>query len=409
MNLARTLAVSIEVLMGHKLRTLLSSSGIAIGVAAVVLMVGAGRAAEEDVVGKVKSMGTNLLVVQAGRFKNMGGRTRQVSSYTTLKPLDARLIDHRLTGSGVTVTCGFYQRGATARYQGVRTRTSVAGADPEIFTIRSIMADRGKLFSELDLRSMARVAVVGPTVVTNIFLGSDPVGQTLEINKVLFKVIGVASARGQDLSGNDQDDIIYVPLSTAMNRIFHVTYLQSILVQASDEQAMAALPDEMAPILRKSHRLKPEADDDFTIQDQAQIMKSQQDTSQAFTVLVGSVAGVSLFTGGIGILAVMLISISARTREIGLRRALGGRKRDILLQFILEAATLSALGGAVGVLIGMGGTGLTCHLAGWPIIWPWEATLYALAISAAMGVIFGLYPARKAARLEPATALHAAA
>jgi putative ABC transport system permease protein len=409
MNLARTLAVSIEVLMGHKLRTILSSSGIAIGVAAVVLMVGAGKAAEEDVVGKVRSMGTNLLVIQAGRFKSMGGRTRQVSSYTTLKPTDVRLINRRLAGSGVSLTCGFYQRGASAKFQGVRTRTSLAGADPEIFAIRNITAEKGRLFTMLDQRSMARVAVVGPTVVTNVFSGMDPVGQTLDVNKVLFKVIGVASPRGQDLSGNDQDDILYVPLTTAMDRVYHVDFLQSILVQASDEQAMAALPDELARLLRKSHRLKPGAEDDFTIQDQAQIMRSQQDTSQAFTVLVGSVAGVSLFTGGIGILAVMLISIRERTREIGLRRALGGRKRDILLQFILEAATLSALGGAVGVLIGMGGTGLTCHLAGWPIVWPWESTLYALAISAAMGVLFGLYPARKAARLEPATALHAAA
>lgn len=395
--------------MGHKLRTFLSSSGIAIGVAAVVLMVGAGRAAEEDVVGKVRSMGTNLLVIQAGRFKSMGGRTRQVSSYTTLKPADARLISRRLTGSGAALTCGFYQRGVTARFQGGRTRTSLAGADPDIFSIRGITADRGRLFTVLDQRSLARVAVVGPTVVTNVFVGMDPVGQTLEVNKVLFKVIGIASPRGQDLSGNDQDDIIYVPLSTAMDRVFHVDFLQSILVQATDEPSMAVLPDEIAPILRKSHRLKPEAEDDFTIQDQAQIMKSQQDTSQAFTVLVGSVAGVSLFTGGIGILAVMLISIRERTREIGLRRALGGRKRDILFQFILEAATLSAMGGAAGVLIGMGGTGLTCHLAGWPIIWPWEATLYALGISAAMGILFGFYPAHKAAQLEPATALHAAA
>ncbi len=408
MNVARTLGISLEVLMGHKLRTVLSSTGIAIGVAAVVLMVGAGKAAEEDVVGKVKNMGTNLLVVQAGRFRNMGGRPRQVSSYTTLKPTDIRLLERRLGGSGISTACGFYQRGVVARYAGVRTRTSLAGAEPEIFTIRSITADRGRLYSELEERSMARVAVVGPTVVTNVFSGSDPVGQTLEINKVLFKVIGVASPRGQDLSGNDQDDIIYTPLSTAMVRVFHVTFLQSILVQATDEATMRGLPDEMVPILRKSHQLKPDKEDDFTIQDQAQLLQSQQDTSQAFTVLVGAVAGVSLFTGGVGILAVMLISIRERTREIGLRRALGGRKRDILVQFVLEAGSLAAIGGVVGVLIGIGGTLLTCRLNGWPQVWPWSATLMASAISIAMGVLFGLYPAMKAARLEPATALHAA-
>lgn len=408
MNLARTLGISMEVLMGHKLRTLLSSSGIAIGVAAVVLMVGAGQAAEQDVVGKVKAMGTNLLVIQSGRFRSIGGRSRQVSHYTTLTPQDARLIERRLSGSGVGLVCGFVQRGVVARYQEVRTRTSLAGADPEVFAIRTITADKGRLYTDLDQRSMARVAVVGPTVVTNVFLGGDPVGQTLEVNQVLFKVIGVASARGQDLSGNDQDDIIYTPLTTAMQRVFHQTYLQSILVQATDEAAMASLPQEMAPILRKSHKLKPEAEDDFTIQDQAQIMQSQQETSQAFTVLVGSVAGVSLFTGGVGILAVMLISIRERTREIGLRRALGGRKRDILLQFILEAGALAGIGGLAGLLIGLGGNILTCRLAGWPQAWPWGATVYAFGISVAMGVCFGLYPALKAARLEPATALHAA-
>ena len=408
MNLARTLKVSWEVLLGHKLRTLLSSSGIAIGVAAVVLMVGAGQAAEEDVVGKVKAMGTNLLVIQAGRFKDMAGRQRQVSSYTTLTPMDARAIQRRLLDSGVSLVCGFSQRGVVARFQEIRSRTSLAGADPEIFVIRGITADKGRLYTELDQHSLARVAVVGPTVVTNVFYGTDPVGQTLEVNKILFKVIGVASPRGQDLSGNDQDDIIYVPLSTAMARVFHVIYLQSILVQATDEKAMAELPDEIAPILRKSHKLKPDKEDDFTIQDQAQIMKSQQDTSQAFTVLVGSVAGVSLFTGGVGILAVMLISIKERTREIGLRRALGGRKRDILLQFLLEAGSLAGMGGVAGILIGIGGNLLTCHFASWPLVWPWGATVYAFAISVAMGVTFGLYPAFKAAGLEPATALHAA-
>jgi len=408
MNLARTLGISLDVLMGHKLRTFLSSTGIAIGVAAVVLMVGAGQAAEEDVVGKVKSMGTNLLVVQAGRFRNMGGRQRQVSSYTTLKPQDIRLIERHLAGGGITLACGFYQRGVVARYEGVRTRTSLAGAEPAIFAIRDITADRGRLYTDVEERSMARVAVVGPTVVTNVFYGADPIGQTLEVNKVLFKVVGIASARGQDLSGNDQDDIVYTPLSTAMVRVFHVTYLQSILIQATDEDTMKSLPDELTPILRKSHQLKPDKEDDFTIQDQAQLMQSQQDTSQAFTVLVGAVAGVSLFTGGVGILAVMLISIRERTREIGLRRALGGRKRDILTQFILEAGSLAAMGGLVGVVVGIGGTILTCHFNDWPTVWPWGATLVATVLSIAMGVAFGLYPAMKAANLEPATALHAA-
>jgi len=406
MNLARTLVISWDVLMGHRLRTVLSSAGIAIGVAAVVIMVGAGKAAEEEVVGKVRSMGTNLLVVQAGRFQNLGGRTRQVATFTTLTQRDVQALSRRLTG--IERIAGVYQRSAVVRYKGIRTRTEVAGAEPALFKIRGISDASGRLFTDLEQRSLARVAVVGPTVVTNVFSGADPVGRSVEINKILFKVVGVASPRGQDLSGDDQDDVVYVPLSTAMVRVFHVTYLQSILIQAESAEAMATLPDQIAPVLRKTHRLKPGKENDFTIQDQAQLMRSEQDTSQAFTVLVGSVAGVSLFTGGVGILAVMLISIRERTREIGLRRALGGRRRDILGQFLLEAGSLAAMGGLSGGLVGLGGTWLTVHLMRWPLVWPWSATAFALGLSVAMGVAFGLYPAMKAARLEPAVALHAA-
>ncbi len=406
MNLARTLGISLEVLMGHRLRTLLSSSGIAIGVAAVVLMVGAGQAAEQDVVGKVKAMGTNLVVVQAGRFKSFGGRSRQVATYTTLTPRDAGLLSRQLPD--ISVAAGLVQGGVVARYENVRTRTALAGAQPGVFSIRGMTATSGRLYTDSDERSLQRVAVVGPTVVANVFNGSDPVGRTVELNKTLFRVIGVASPRGQDLSGNDQDDVIYTPLSTAMVRVFHMTFIQSILIQAVSPDVLNALPAEITPILRKSHRLKEGKDDDFSFQDQSQLMQSEKDTSQAFTLLVGSVAGVSLFTGGVGILAVMLISIRERTREIGLRRAIGGRRRDIMTQFILEAGSLSGMGGAVGIIIGLAGNLITCHFLKWPLVWPWNATLFAAVLSMAMGVAFGLYPAMKAARLEPATALHAA-
>ena len=406
MNLARTLGISLEVLMGHKLRTVLSSGGIAIGVAAVVLMVGAGQAAEQDVVGKVKSMGTNLLVVQAGRFRSFGGRTRQVATFTTLTLRDKEMLLRQLPG--IARASGFVQGGVIARYRGVRTQTTLAGAEPSIFEIRGMTAASGRLFTEMDERSFQRVAVVGPTVVTNIFGGADPTGQTLQVNKVLFRVIGVASPRGQDLSGNDQDDIIYIPITTATVSVFHMNYIQSIMIQAVSPEAMAALPEEITPVLRRSHRLKSGQDNDFSFQDQSQLLKSETETTQAFTLLTGSVAAVSLFTGGVGIFAVMLISIRERTREIGLRRALGGRKRDIRTQFVLEAGALAAMGGVLGVLVGLGGNLLTCHLMKWPEVWPLGATLFATVLSVAMGMVFGLYPAMKAARLEPAVALHAA-
>ncbi len=406
MNVARTLGISLEVLLGHRLRTVLSSTGIGIGVAAVVLMVGAGQAAEQDVVGKVKSMGTNLIVVQAGRFRAEGGRQRQVATFTTLTLRDRDMLVRQLPD--IARASGFVQGGVIARYKGTRTQTTLAGTEPSIFDIRGITATSGRLFTDMDQRSIQRVAVVGPTVVANVFGGADPVGQTLQINKVLFRVIGVASPRGQDLSGNDQDDIIYVPITTATTSVFHMDYIQNIMIQAVSPEAMKALPDEITPILRRSHRLKPAQDNDFSFQDQSQLLQSQTDTTQAFTFLTGSVAAVSLFTGGVGIFAVMLISIRERTREIGLRRALGGRRRDIRTQFILEAGALAAMGGLMGVVVGIGGTLLTCHFMKWPEVWPWGATLFATGLSVAMGMAFGLYPAMKAARLEPAVALHAA-
>ena len=189
-----------------------------------------------------------------------------------------------------------------AEYRGIQTSTTLAGCQPSLFTIRGMTAARGRIFTPMEERSMQRVAVVGPTVVKNLFDGTDPVGQTFQLNKVLFRVIGVSSPRGQDLSGNDQDDVVYVPLSTAMVRVFHLPYIQSIIMQAVSPQALKVLPSEVTPLLRRNHRLRPGQDDDFAYQDQSQLLSSEEETTQAFTLLVGSVAGVSLFTGGIGIL-----------------------------------------------------------------------------------------------------------
>lgn len=406
MNLGRTLFVSTEVLLGHKLRTFLSSSGIAIGVAAVVLMVGAGQAAQEDTLQKVRNMGTNLLVVTAGKFRTVGGRTFQFQNFTSLKPGDVRVLQRQVPE--VALAAGMIQRRATASYRDTRTQTQAAGVEPGVFEIRVMEASSGRLFTDLEERSMARVAVLGPTVVTNLFPGEDPVGKTLEVNRVLFKVVGVASPRGQDVMGNDLDDVVYVPLSCAMNRLYNMTWIQNILVQAETPEAMEPCKEAVAYALRRAHRLKEGKEDDFTVQDQQQLLQTQEDTTQAFTALVGSVAGISLFTGGVGILAVMLISVRERTREIGLRRAIGARRLDVRLQFLMESAILALAGGLVGVGIGLGGTALTCHLAGWPVLWPWTATASALALSVLMGIAFGLYPAVKASRLEPATALHGA-
>lgn len=406
MNFGRVLLVSAEVLLGHKLRTGLSLSGVGIGAAALVLMVGAGQAAQENALAQVRAQGTNLIVVQAGKFRSAGGRTRRVAQFTTLKPADAVALRRQLNGA--SAVSGYTQRRITAVYEKTRASTTVAGAEPELFAIRAIRAASGRLYTQLEERGMARVAVLGPTLAKNLFGGDDPVGRTVQINKVEWKVIGVAESRGQDATGDDQDDVMFVPLRSAMTRLMKVVYLQSVLIQCDSEESMTVVAEEAAILLRKAHRLRDGKEDDFTIQDQRQLLADQTQTSAAFTALVGGVAGASLLTGGVGILAVMLISVRERTREIGLRRALGARKRDIRLQFLMESGALAGVGGVLGAAVGIGGTALTCNLAGWPLTLPWYTTAAAFFLCLAMGVAFGLYPAVKASRLEPAVALHAA-
>lgn len=406
MNFGRVLLVSAEVLLGHKLRTGLSLSGVAIGATALVLMVGAGQAAQEHALSKVRAEGTNLLVVQAGKFKSTGGRTRQVANFTTLKPTDVAALRRQLPGA--SSVAGLTQRRFTGTQQRMRASVTVSGAEPEALEIRNIRPASGRLYTVLEERNLARVAVLGPTAAKNLFGEEDPVGRTFQINKVDWKVVGVTEPRGQDASGEDLDDIVFVPLRSAMIRLMKVTHIQTILLQCDSEAAMSSVAEAAAAILRKTHRLREGKEDDFTIQDQRQLLADEAQTSSAFTTLVGGVAGASLLTGGVGILAVMLISVRERTREIGLRRALGARKTDIRLQFLMESGALAGVGGILGAVAGLGGTALTCHLAKWPLILPWHTVGIAFFLCLGMGVAFGLYPAVKASRLEPATALHAA-
>ncbi len=405
MNFKKATKLSLKVLLSHPLKTFLSCLAVAIGVSAVVMMVGAGKAAQIDTMKKIKNMGTDLVSIQAGRFKNIGGRARQVSRFTTLSTRDVREL--RLKIENVKNIAGTYDRSATVVYKNTRIRTTILGIEPSAFQIWRLDTKIGKLYNDFDEKKISRVCLLGTTAYNNLFLNEDPLEKTIKINNIPFKVIGITKERGQDVSGQDQDDIVYIPLQSALKRVFYVEYLDSILIQLKNFSIKEETKEEIRKILRKNHKLREGKEDDFTIQDQEELLKAEIQTAKAFTYLVGVVAGMSMLTGGIGIFAVMMISLKERKREVGLRRALGAKHRDILIQFLLEATILATIGGVFGVLVGVFGTYLICHFSNWDLIIPYTTAIWAYLLAFITGVMFGIYPAKVASKLEPVEAMRA--
>jgi putative ABC transport system permease protein len=403
-NISRNLALSAEILLAHKLRTILSLLGMIVGVATVILMVSVGRGAQAQIVGRIRGMGTNLLVVSAGKTMVVAGRQRQMDTVRTLLTTDAQAIAKDCPS--VSLAASAIGKKLAVRWEDQNVSTSVMGMSVDGFPIRNISTVAGRPFDSEDGRLARRVAVVGPTAATNLFGSQDPLGRQIRIGRVPFEVIGLTAARGADANGLDQDDVIIVPLETAMRRIFNVTYVQTIFIQARDAQALDQAEMEASIVLRHRHRLEGKADD-FTIQSQSTALETERQTTRSLTLLIGGVSGLSLLVGVVGILAVMLMSIRERRREIGLRRALGARRCDIRNQFLLEAALLAGVGGLAAVGAGVGLSAVTARFGYAPAMVSWPAAAFAFSFSVAIGVFFGLYPATRAARLEPITALRA--
>lgn len=406
MNVFRSVNVSLNVLFGNKLRTFLSALAVGIGVAAVVMMVSTSKASEIEIAKKISNLGTDIVTVQSGKFKNVGGRTIHTARYTTLTPKDVRTIRKKV--NNIKRCGGIFDRGVTVSYKSVRTRTTLMGVEPQVFEIWRVSAVLGKMFEDKDEVKLSRVCVLGQTAKKNLFKDLDPINETILVGQIPLKVIGVASLRGMDLSGEDLDDVVYIPLNTAMKRFFDVTYIENIIIQAENKGEMESVREQVTDILRKNHRLKEGKEDDFTVQTQTQLLESQMETQKAFGFLVIIVAGLSMVTGGIGIFAVMLISLRERKSEVGLRRAIGARHKDITIQFMIEALVLSLLGGIAGITVGVLGCFIIAKVNNWEFFIPVNTILYAFLISISTGLIFGIYPARLASKLEPAEALRAA-
>jgi putative ABC transport system permease protein len=402
MKLSRNVALSCEILAAHKLRTLLSVTGVVVGIATVILIVSVGRGAEKQILDRIRDMGTNLIVVNAGQTRIIAGRQRQTATVTTLDTDDAEAIASECPS--VAFVAPAMSKKLSTRWDTENANTTVVGTTPEGFRIRNVEIASGRLFDSEEDRARRRVAVLGPTAAANLFGRTDPLGLQFRIGRVPFEVIGLTAPKGMDANGFDQDDLILVPLGSAMRRLFNVDHIDTIYIQARDADRLERAEEEIRELLRQRHRLRDKPDD-FTIQNQATLLATERETAQSMTLLVGSVGGISLTVGGVGILAVMLISVRERTPEIGLRRAVGATRSDIRFQFLIESVLLAGTGGMAGVFGGIVAALAVSQLGYWETVISWSAALGGFGFSVAVGLVFGIYPAVRAAALEPIEAL----
>lgn len=401
-RLVRGLVLSLQLLAAHRLRTALSISGLLVGVAAVIVMVAIGEGAERRVMSRLQAMGTDLLIVSAAPAPPLPGRSRQVDVHTFLRASDAALLRESAFAREAAPAVS---RRMVVRWDGRHTSTTLTGTPPEGLRIRNVGAATGRLFDEADEQQRARVAVVGPTTARSLFGGADPVGLTIRLGQVPLEVIGVARARGVDPGGADMDDVVLVPFETAARRVLNIPYIHAVFVQARSSADLEHLDADVRRLLRSRLPERSGVVEPFTVRNQATLLRTERGAAAAMNRLVAWVAVLALIVGGIGVLAVMLMAVRERTSEIGLRRALGARRGDILVQFILESTMLAAGGGAAGVAIGLLASGVAALLGPWDLVLSWLPPLLGLAASVGLGLVVGAIPAARAARLEPIQAL----
>jgi len=396
------LKVAFRALRRNKLRTVLTMLGIIIGVAAVIAMVGIGNGAKAQVQARIAALGQNVIQVFSGSISRSGVHSG-FGGAGTLTVEDAQAIEKEVPGA--IAVSPEVRSGAQVMAGNNNWSTSIMGESVDYPSIRQWDLSDGTMFSEADVRSAAKVCILGKTVADNLFPEDDPVGKIVRIRNVPTKVLGVLKAKGASMFGSDQDDVIIVPYTTGMKRFAGVTMLRVILVQAADADQINEVQNGIAALLRQRHRIQPNADDDFILRNQQEIADTMSATTDVMTALLAAIASVSLLVGGIGIMNIMLVSVTERTREIGIRMAVGARGRDILLQFLIEAVVLSSTGGILGILGGVGGAKLITMIKEWPTLVSPQSIIIAFAFSAAVGVFFGFYPARKASQLDPIDAL----
>ncbi|HSE49017.1 MAG TPA: ABC transporter permease [Terriglobales bacterium] len=395
--------IAMRALARNKMRSGLTMLGIIIGVGAVIAMVGLGQGAQKQVQDQIAAMGSNMLFVGSGSV-NRGGLRVGFGGTKTLVIEDMQAIVREVPTVAAAAPGTFSS--SQVVFENDNWFTRINGTEPQYFDIRNWPAAEGTIFTQQDVAQAANVAIIGETVRKNLFGAVDPIGQTVRIKNLPFKVVGVLKPKGQSGGmGDDQDDIIFVPLTTLQKKITGETWLRFIMVSAVSRQASYSAQQQITELLRDRHRIRPGQDDDFFVRNMADMAELQESTTRVLTLLLASIASVSLLVGGIGIMNIMLVSVTERTREIGIRMAVGATETDVQRQFLIEAVVLSLIGGAVGILLGVAMSVLITQVVGWPVLISPVAIAVAAVFSAAVGIFFGFYPARKAARLDPIEAL----
>ncbi len=405
MNISNLFKIAVRAIAANKLRSFLTMLGIIIGVASVIAMLAIGQGSKQSIQKNIAEMGSNMIMIQPGQDRGPGGARQDASDMQTLKLKDYELIRdnaHFIAGISPTVTSsGQFVNGNN------NTPSQMYGIAPDYLEIRQLKVSDGEMFTDDDVRTSAKVCVIGKTVADNLFPnGEDPVGRVIRFGTIPFRIVGVLKSKGYNSFGQDQDDLVLAPYTTVMKRILSVTYLQGIIASAVKEGMTNEAIEEITKLLRESHKIKEGVDEDnFSIRSQEEIASMMTSTSDTLTILLLVVACISLVVGGIGIMNIMYVSVTERTKEIGLRMSVGARGIDILSQFLIEAVLLSVAGGVIGIFLGLGATWGINFFAKWPVlIQPWSVIL-SFAVCTATGIFFGWYPAKKAANLDPIEAI----
>ena len=410
MNYSNLFKIALRAIAANKMRSFLTALGIIIGVASVIAMLAIGQGSKKSIQENIAQMGSNMIMINPGADRGPGGVRQDASSMETLKLTDYQSLKDEC--NYISAISPVVNKSGQFIYGNNNAPSTIYGVNTDYLTIRQLSVDDGEMFTDEDIKASTKVCVLGQTVVDNLFPdGSDPIGRVVRFNSIPFRVIGVLKKKGYNTMGMDQDDLALAPYTSVMKRILAQTYLGSINCSAITEGLTDKATDEITTILRRNHKLKDATDtqeaddDDFSIRSQEELASMMNSTTDMMTILLGCVAGISLIVGGIGIMNIMYVSVTERTREIGLRMSVGARGVDILNQFLIEAILLSVTGGIIGVIIGVGSSYAIKFVAHWPIyIQPWSIVM-SFAVCTFTGVFFGWYPAKKAAQLDPIEAL----